>query len=328
MCIWRGMDGHDSIKTSSMWWFRIALVFLAFTPCDLAACSCEWKGPFLSVYQDAPLVIRGRIIRHHPGEAPTMDVLVLETLKGGILDSGMRVHMGDGMHCRPSIEQFPPGSEWILALNGPGAKPGRGWALSHCGEYWLRVEKSEVIGSIYGKQSEVNRMALDTFIKKLIYPRFHEDFRGHIAKGKRFSRAFGSRFKFILEPRSYGWEILVTEHGRDENLARLTPPLHFSPNPREIEGWHLLADASACTSRPYQADSGPENPRKFIFSPEVGKRIDGPNANLSVTAEEVQEIERFGRGMMMIEKFRLEPGKDGCPEIGEMDFSIEIEGGY
>lgn len=29
---------------------------------------------------------------------------------------------------------------WVLALNGPGANPGTGWALSHCGEFWLRLE--------------------------------------------------------------------------------------------------------------------------------------------------------------------------------------------
>jgi hypothetical protein len=28
------------------------------------------------------------------------------------------------MLCRENIEQFPVGSEWLLALNGPGNKPG------------------------------------------------------------------------------------------------------------------------------------------------------------------------------------------------------------
>jgi hypothetical protein len=120
----------------------------------------------------------------------------------------------------------------------------------------------------------------------------------------------------------------IRNNGIEENLARLTPPFHSVPNPRKIEGWHFSNDSSACTSRPFQADSNPENPRKFIFSPEVGKRIDGPSANRSVTAEDVQEIERFGRGALTIEKFRLDPGKDGCPEIAEMDFFVEIEGGY
>jgi hypothetical protein len=31
---------------------------------------------------------------------------------------------------------------------------------------------------------------------------------------------------------------------------------------------------------------------------------------------------------LVFEKFRLEPGRNGCPEIAEMDFFVEIEGGY
>ena len=89
--------------------------------------------------------------------------------------------------------------------------------------------------------------------------------------GERFRRPFGGRFEFLLEPTPMGWDIVIKELGRDENLARLTPPLHFVPNPREIEGWHFSDNPSDCASRDYEAEAGPENPRKFIFSPEVGK---------------------------------------------------------
>jgi hypothetical protein len=136
----------------------LVVVALLLAPPRAGACSCSWGGPFLDVANDAPLVIRAKVLRHHAAPAPTMDVLVLETLKGGILDSGMVVQMGDGMHCRPTMDGFPQESEWVLALNGPGAKPGSGWALSHCGEYWLRMEKGEVIGSIDGGKEQVKRM--------------------------------------------------------------------------------------------------------------------------------------------------------------------------
>lgn len=148
---------------------RIGLICLILITAVIAgpisghACSCAWRGPFLRVAGESLLVIRGRILRHHPGPAPSMDVLILETLKGGILDSGLSVQMGDGMLCRPSLEGFPPGSEWILALNGPGAKPGKGLALSHCGEYWLSVEKGVVSGSIDGMQHEKQEISLEEF---------------------------------------------------------------------------------------------------------------------------------------------------------------------
>jgi hypothetical protein len=307
--------------------FTLLGLCLLIFPLSAGTCSCAWSGPFLVVTKAAPLIIHGKIIRHHPGVSPTMDVFVLETLKGGLLDSGMVVQMGDGMHCRPTLEGFPPGSEWILALNGSGSKPGDGLALSHCGEYWLRVEKGEVIGSIDGTQSQVKRMPLDELKRKIRYPRFHATFKGSVSQSERFQRPFGERFVFVLEPMPGGWEIVIKEHGRDENLARLTPPFHFVPNPRYIEGWHLSENPSECKTREYLAEAGPANPREFIFSPEVGKSIGGPSASHAVRAEEVDEIQRFGRGTVTIREFKLQPTANGCPVIEWIRFSVRLEGG-
>jgi hypothetical protein len=313
-------------KTSVLSLLAMAVFFMKPTPGE--SCSCTWKGPFLTVAREAPLVVRGKILRHHPGPEPAMDVLVLETMAGGILDSGLVVQMGDGMHCRPLLDGFPPHSEWILALNGPGAKPGPGLALSHCGEFWLRVENGDVLGSIDGDQRQLKRMPLSEFRDRFRYPRFHEKFSGSIQSGKKFRRPFGPGFEFVLEPMPTGWEILVREFARDENLARLTPPLHFAPNPREIEGWHLSDRPVDCGKRPYAAEAGPENPRKFIFSPEVGKTIDGTGAGRSINAEEVGCVEKFGQGILTIEKFALAPGENGCPIIQWMEFFVQLEGGY
>lgn len=289
------------------------------------ACSCAWNGPFLSASKDAPLVVLGRIMRHHPGKAPTMDVQIIETLKGGIMDSGMVIQMGDGMHCRPALDIFPPGTKWILALNGKGAKPGNGWAISHCGEYWLRVENDYVEGSIDGGFNQKKRMPLKEFMNRFLYPRFSVKFSGRVDAGKMFRRPFGSRFEFSLKPQPDGWEIFVKEFGRDENLSRLTPPFHFMPNPREIEGWHFLKNPSACVSRAYKADAGPANPRRFIFSPDVGKKI---AYNPETLSTDVKEIEKFGRGVLAIERFKLAPGKNGCPKMEWMAFSVQLDGGY
>ena len=314
------------MKKSALWSLMVAAgLWYPFTG---HTCSCPWNGPFLTVSKDAPLIIHGKIIRHHSGQSPTMDVRVLETLKGGLLDSGMVVQMGDGMQCRTTLEGFPPDSEWILSLNGPGSKPGNGWALSHCGEYWLRVEKGEVIGSIDGKQSELKRMPLNEVKSKIRYPRFHTTFKGKVSQGKRFERPFGEQFVFVLEPMPGGWEIVIKEHGRDENLARLTPPFHFVPNPRYIEGWHLSENPSECTTREYLAEAGLANPREFIFSPEVGKSIGGPSANHAVEAEEVDKIQRFGRGALTISEFKLQPTANGCPVIEWIQFSVRLKGGY
>ncbi len=157
---------------------------------------------------------------------------------------------------------------------------------------------------------------------------FHTTFKGRALQGKGFQRPFGERFIFVLNPLLTGWEIVVKEHGRDENLARLTPPFHFVPNPRFIEGWHLLENPTECKTREYLADVGPDNPREFIFSPEVGRGIDGPNASRSVEVQEVEKIRRFGRGLLTIERFKLQQGPEGCPVIEWMEFSVRLEVRY
>lgn len=120
---------------------------------------------------------------------------------------------------------------------------------------------------------------------------------------------------------------MIREYGRDENLARLTPPLHFVPNPREIEGWQFLKDPTACLDRPYKADGGPENPRQFIFSPDVGVRIQSRDARMSVTEEDIEKVKRFGKGEMDIKNVILQKEVQ-CPQIEWMEFSVRLEGGY
>ena len=306
----------------------LVLIVVMGLPSAAQACSCAWQGPFLAVSQQAPLVVRGKIIRHNHDKTPSMDLLVLEVLKGAMLDSGLRIQTGDGMHCRPVADNFPVGSEWILALNGPGSKPGNSIAISHCGDYWLKVENGQVSGNIDGDQGQTRQMPLDRFKNRFLYPRFSESFRGELAAGQRFRRAFAGRFEFLLEPNPTGWEIVVRELGMQENIARLTPPLHLVPNPREIEGWHFLERPEDCTDRPYKAEAGPENPRKFIFSPEVGKRIDGPKSPKPLNASQISEIERFARGVLTIESHTLGKGKNACPKIERIRFSVQIEGGY
>ncbi|QGU33085.1 hypothetical protein [Thermochromatium tepidum] len=265
--------------------------------------------------------MHGRILRHHAGPEAKMSVQVLDTLQGGLLDSGLLVAMGDGMHCRPPMTDFPPGTEWLLALNGPGAKPGQGWALSHCGEYWLRVDHGMASGKIFADATDSQRLPLAELKKRLRPPAFDLRIRGHLRAGETFRQRFGGRFEFRLEPRPHGWEIVIREHGQEDNLARLTPPWHFMPNPRDIEGWHFLADPQRCTTRDYGAEAGPENPRRFIFSPKVAT-VRAP------TAADIADIERFGRGALRVEQVELtEPDAAGCPSIRALGFTVHLVGG-
>lgn len=305
-------------------------VALAVLPWWLAAgpawaCRCYWLGAFLDVAPLAPLVVRAEVLRHGvEGGQPTLSLRVKETLAGGLLDSGLVVAVGDGMHCRPSAALFPPGSAWVFALNGPGAKPGAGWALSHCGQYWLGVEGGVVTGTIDGPQGSTQTWPLADLRAALATPRYADSFGGEVGGGDTFSRWFGPALEFALLPFGGGWEIAVRGTGSPENLARLTPPLHFLPNPRYIEPWHVLPAPPGCTGPDPQQAPGPR--REFIYSRAVGTTIAGPDASRSVTPAEIEEIRRAGHGVLEILSVTAGPARDGCPTIGHLRFRVDVFG--
>jgi hypothetical protein len=151
-------------------------------------------------------------------------------------------------------------------------------------------------------------------------------FTGDVRAGERFEKPFAGRFRFILEPIPTGWTIVVREQGRDEDLSRLTPPFHGAPNPRDIEGWHFRnADNTGPNEAGEKNVNAPGEVREFIFSPEVGKTIDRPDAGRSPTPEEVEAVRRFGQGTLTIRDYRLsdvEPGRQARFEW--MKFEVQV----
>jgi hypothetical protein len=130
---------------------------------------------------------------------------------------------------------------------------------------------------------------------------------GRVQASSTFRSAFGDDFFFVLAPNEYGWVVRVEQRDRDEDLARLTPPWHFVPNPRYIEGWHFR-NASNTASNDGSVNA-PQERRAFIFSPEVGHSLDyGGSATTAVVVEEVRS---FGRGELTLTDFRLTPFVEG-----------------
>ena len=65
---------------------------------------------------------------------------------------------------------------------------------------------------------------------------------GEVIRGDTFLRSTPSGWILRLAPirDGLGWFLSVSVKGREsEDISRLTPPWHFVPNPREIEGWHV-----------------------------------------------------------------------------------------
>ena len=149
-------------------------------------------------------------------------------------------------------------------------------------------------------------------------------FEGEVTRGETFSFPITDSLKFVLDPFPGGWEIVVRAADRpEENLARLTPPLH-GPNPRQILGWHFERDGAGGASE--RSRGAPQRERDFIFSEKVGRSIQGPESDRAPTPEEIDEVARDGSGTLTIEDMRIpepKPGQD--PEIEWMRFSATVD---
>jgi len=122
---------------------------------------------------------------------------------------------------------------------------------------------------------------------------------GKLAEGERFAAPAGPGWTFVLEPDAYGWIIHLNARDGD-NLARITPPFHFVPNPRYLEGWHFRNRAN---TGPNQGDvNAPQQVRDFIFDREI--RPEWPDATRVERAE--------GRGTLTITEFSLSPPEPGA----------------
>lgn len=157
-------------------------------------------------------------------------------------------------------------------------------------------------------------------------PRIHTTLKGEVSGGKAFERAFGNEFLFRLQPFPHGWLVVVIDKRGTEDISRLTPPFHFVPNPREIEGWHFRNVDNSGPNTPGEKNvNAPGTVREFIFSPEVGRTIGEPEAKRNPTPDEIETVRRWGHGELRILDYRLrdlEPGKRASFEW--MRFEVDL----
>jgi hypothetical protein len=137
-----------------------------------------------------------------------------------------------------------------------------------------------------------------------------EQVDGEVRRGDTFTKLTPGGWVLRLDPVAVGWFLQVTTEDRpEEDLSRLTPPWHFVPNPRQIEGWHFR---NATNTGPNDGSvNAPQQLREFIFSPRVGRDIQGPDSKMSPTAEQVNEVRSFGQGWFLIHSYTLTPERQG-----------------
>jgi hypothetical protein len=149
-------------------------ILLALTAAAAQACTCSWAGPFFAVAPRADLVIRARVLNFHGisrGVDLAMDLEILETLRGRLRASKIRVWGDNGAQCRPYVKSFPAGTEWIFAIERLPTAPGD-YYINGCGEFWANVEDDEAIGRLTStaqpaESDKPERIGLDELRKRL-----------------------------------------------------------------------------------------------------------------------------------------------------------------
>ena len=139
------------------------LVLLVAGTGPAAACTCFFDGPFSKVASEGDLVVLGEVVSHH-GNSMQLDVL--QVLKGVEKRQRITVWGDNGMQCRPYLSQFPDKTKWVLSvyqlpekaaqddlarLREPLPESAAGspfYGLSGCGIYWLQVDGEDAHGQI------------------------------------------------------------------------------------------------------------------------------------------------------------------------------------
>lgn len=135
-----------------------------------------------------------------------------------------------------------------------------------------------------------------------------ERLHGDAKRGAAFEQTTPSGWIVRLRPGAEGWLLEIAMKGREaEDLARLTPPWHGVPNPRQLEGWHFR---NASNTGPNDGTvNAPQELREFIFSPQVGRDVDYHGS--STGPEDVAKVRAFGRGWLSIQRYTLTPPRRG-----------------
>jgi hypothetical protein len=151
-------------------------------------------------------------------------------------------------------------------------------------------------------------------------------FEDSVRAGQPYERALWDGLRLELKPLDLGWRIEIRDSTRpDVDLASITPPYHFVPNPCDIEGWHFRNQAN---TGPNQGDvNAPQEVREFIFSPEVGRSIRDPaEGTAAITDDDVERAGRRGRGVLEVLDLDLTPpAKNARAGIRSMRFRVAIQ---
>lgn len=123
-------------------------------------CECLWQGSFNRSASRAELIVSGIVVS---SSGNSFDLWIDKNLLGVEYRQTIRIWTDNGELCRPQIADFPPESEWLLALkkiddvpaggfnpDTPNISFGRSndYYLSRCGANWLQVHDGFATGNL------------------------------------------------------------------------------------------------------------------------------------------------------------------------------------
>jgi hypothetical protein len=136
----------------------LALLVILALPKSAFACSCMWAGPFSKVAPSQELIVLGEVLSHYKN---SMDVRVIEVLKGTEEGKTIRIWGDTGALCRPYVSHFPVGTTWLVAVRKTTAEQSppfwerllqpahkSDYAISICGDFWLKVQDDRAVGRV------------------------------------------------------------------------------------------------------------------------------------------------------------------------------------
>jgi hypothetical protein len=142
----------------------LPLLLALFLETAQAQCECLWQGSFNRAASTTDLVASGTIIAVN-GNA--FDLKVDRIILGKEYREVIRVWADNGKLCRPPVDDFSVGSQWLLAANQitqlpedgfnpntPSISYGRkyDYYLSSCGAHWLSLHDGYVSGNLINGQ--------------------------------------------------------------------------------------------------------------------------------------------------------------------------------
>lgn len=151
-------------------------------------------------------------------------------------------------------------------------------------------------------------------------------FDGTLRGAERFEKIIGSNLAFRLDPLGRGWNVIVTESNRPENLAAVVQiPLRFNYT-LEIMPWHF--DKS-------QSTPGTERVFEFVLNMEDYARVEKQRAILlwpySYSESDVRKAEEFnprvrcGKGRLVLSNVGVEhPDDPDAGFIKQLNFHAEF----